>query len=489
MGDQSTEQVVIVGGGISGLSTAYYLLQHAQKSGCRVHCTVLEAAATFGGKIKTERVGNSLIEGGPESFVTRKPWAYELCRELGLADRLLAADDTGRNYVLHHGTPEPVPTRPQGFLKTPLLSWPGKLRAAREWWLPARTSTEDESLGNLVRRRFGDEVLENLVGPAVGSIYLSDVDHLSTLVSFDRFLKLEQTHGSLLKGMLAMQKAARQAKKATGKGEAVAAPSTKPPPFVTLPNGLGEWVETLIQRLREMGCQLRTQADVTQIEPRPAGGYQLHLGHAETVQADVVVLAVPAFAMAHLIAAHDAASADQLRAVRYVSVATVIFAFPRDAVTKPFDGFGVVVPEREGLAVLACEVMSNKWPARSPQDMVLLRAFLGGHRNEGIVAQPNEVLIPQAQHALTGIFGLQGQPIWSRVYRWQPGNPQYPVGHLAALAQTEARLQRTLPHVFLTGAGMRGLGLPDCVRQARDTATQVSAALLRINKPVLEVQS
>jgi oxygen-dependent protoporphyrinogen oxidase len=238
-----------------------------------------------------------------------------------------------------------------------------------------------------------------------------------------------------------------------------------------------------------MGCELRTQADVTQIESHVSGGYQLRLAHGEALQADAVVLAVPAFAMANLIAAHDAASADQLRAVRYVSVATVTFAFPRDAVTKPFDGFGVVVPEREGSAVLACEVMSNKWPARSPQDLVVLRAFLGGHRNEGIVAQPNEVLIPQAQHALAGIFGLQGQPVWSRVCRWQPGNPQYPVGHLAALVQTEVRLQRTLPNVFLTGAGMRGLGLPDCVRQAKDTAAQVSAALLRMNRPVLEAQS
>ena len=481
--NHSTQRVVIVGGGISGLSTAYYLLRQAQKNEQLIHCTVLEAAPTLGGKIKTERIGEAVIEGGPESFVTRKPWAYELCCELGLSDRLLAADDTGRNYVLHHGVPESVPTKPQGFLKTPLLSWPGKLRAAREMWLPARASTEDESLGNLVRRRFGDEVLDNLVGPAVGSIYLSDVDQLSTQVSFDRFLKLEQTHGSLLKGMMAMQKTARAAKKLNGN-----AASTKPPPFVTLPNGLGELVEVLAAHLREMGCELCTGAAVTQIQREPGHSYTLQLGDGETLHADAIVLAVPAFAMSDLIFAHDAASADQLRAVRYVSVATVTFGFPRDAITKPFDGFGVVVPAHEGSAVLACEVMSNKWPSRSPHDLVLLRAFLGGHRNEGIVSQPDEVLMAQAQHALAGIFGLQGQPSLCRVFRWQPGNPQYPVGHLVSLAQTEVRLQRTLPNVFLTGAGMRGLGLPDCVRQAKDTAAQVAAALNIPTRSVLEAQ-
>ena len=488
----AAQHVVLIGGGISGLSTAYYLLKQARAEGRPLHCTLLESAAQLGGKIKTVRVTTQddaaaqslVVEAGPESFVTRKPWAYELCRELGLADRLLAADDAGRNYVLHHGVPTQVPTKPQGFLKTPLLSWAGKLRAARELRMPARAVADDEALGDFVQRHFGREVLENLVAPAVGSIYLSDVNQLSTQVSFERFLKLEQTTGSVLKGMMAAQKAAKQAAKAA------TTPRPKLPPFVTLPNGLGEWVDALAARLREMGGTLRTNAAVSQLNQEGSGRWQIELQSGEMISADAVVLAVPAFAMADLIAPHDARSAAYLRGVRYISVATVTLGFPRAAIGKPFEGFGVVVPEREDSPLLACEVMSNKWPARQhasaqSNDVVLFRAFLGGHRNEAQVAQSDAVLIEHAKTALARIFEIQGEPVAQRVFRWQPGNPQYPVGHLQALAEIETNLAQTMPNVFLTGAAMRGLGLPDCVRQARETAAQVLAATsLRPSQPV-----
>jgi oxygen-dependent protoporphyrinogen oxidase len=467
-------RLVIVGGGISGLATAYYAYQFARESGISLDCTVLERDARLGGKIVTERLNGHVIEGGPESFVTRKPWALALCRELGLQDRLLSADDTSRNYVLHHGQPVPVPATPQGFLRTPLLSFPGKLRAAQEVVIPARNGTDDESLGHLVRRRFGDEVLDNLVAPAVGSIYLSDVDQLSTQVSFDRFLKLEQQHGSLLKGMMIMQRTMRRQAKERDNGDK---PTSKPAPFVTLPNGLSELVGAIAERLVEFGCELHTNARAIQITKSSCGGYAIVLDDGRTLETDAIVLAVPAFAMADLIESHVGDAIEYLRLVRYVSVATVTLAYRRADVSKQFDGFGIVVPAGEALPLLACEVTSNKWPGRADDRYILLRAFVGGHRNEALVDQPDDALVEMSHRAIAPILDIMSKPAFARVFRWQPGNPQYPVGYLNALAKVEAQLETTLPNVFLTGAAMRGLGIPDCVRQASETASRVLNAL------------
>lgn len=457
--------ILVVGGGLSGLATAFYL----QRLMPYARCIVLEGDARLGGKILTDHAGGFVIEGGPESFVTRKPWALALCRELGLQDQLLGADDAGRNYVLHGGRPVPAPTTLQGFATTPLLSVKGKLRAAQELLIPAATADGDESLGCLVRRRFGDEVADALVAPAVGSIYLSDVDQLSAQVSFDRFVKLEQSHGSLLKGMLAMQRTLQR----TPNRPDAAAP--KPPPFVTLPNGLSELIEALANCVRAAGGEIRTSARVSRIDRRVEGGYAVVTQQGDALAADVVVLAVPAFAMADLIAPHHAASAQRLRDVRYVSVAVVTLIYHKADISSRFTGFGIVVPEAERSPLLACEALSNKWPAHAGADHAMLRAFVGGHRNEAMVGQTDGQLIDVAQRELARFFGVKGEPALARVFRWQPGNPQYPVGHLDALNDVEKALASALPNVLLTGAGMRGLGIPNCVRQAQETARQVAA--------------
>lgn len=445
--------VLVVGGGISGLTAAWTLIRAAAQHAFPLRCVVLEASSRLGGKIVTERHGNCLIEGGPDSFVARKPWAAQLCHDLGLGDQLLSADDRGRNYVLHRGRPVRVPGDPAGFALTPLLSLAGKLRAARELTQPPRSNDDDESLGDFVARRFGDEVLERLVAPAVGSIYLSDVSKLSTQTSFERFHQLEKAHGSVLRGMLALQQQARKS----------GAP--RPPSFYTLRNGLGSLIETLAAQIEAQGGEVRLNAPVGLLH---ADGVTLATG--ERWFADRVVLALPAPAMAELLAPHDAVAAQALRDVRCVDVATVTLAYPHAAFVAPFDGFGVVAPEGEATTVLACEVMTSKWPARAPQDLALIRAFIGGHRNERSVNEPDEALAQLAHADAARMFGLRGEPEWSRVFRWQPGNPQYPVGHLDALAKAEASLSQSLPDVTLTGAALRGLGIPDCTKQAQEAA-------------------
>jgi len=464
-------RIAIIGGGISGLSTAYYIHRKVKTGDSSVQCMVLEAGARPGGKIITTNIDGRIIEGGPESFVTRKPWAMQLCHELGLQNRLISADDAGRNFVLHGGQLQRVPATPQGFASTPLLSLRGKLRAAQELVASRRASTSDESLGHFVRRRFGDEVLENLVAPAIGSIYLSDVDQLSTRVSFERFLQLEQSHGSVLKGMLAMQRAAKS------KHKAVAV--SKPPSFLSFKNGLSELVDALAAQLRRDNTEVLLNAQVMRIDKTDAG-YHVHLEDGRAITADIVVMAVPAFAMAALIAPHDAEAAGQLKAVRYVDVATIALAYPAPSVHRQFDGFGIVMPASESSSILACEVISNKWPQRDSHDEVLLRVFVGGHRNEAFVAQTDDMLIKLAHEELSRLFKIDATPAMARVTRWQPGNPQYPVGYLDTLSKIEASLKTTMPHIFLTGAAMRGLGIPDCVRQAGDTADQVLSEMVNM---------
>lgn len=202
---QTSTHLVVIGGGISGLATAYYLERDAAEQQIPLAVTVVEKAPVLGGKIATDRGGGFVIEGGPESFVTRKPWAWELCQELGLGSRMVGTAN-GKNYILHDGRPELVPMNPVAFARSPLLSTGGKLRLLKEPFVPARRDPSDETLGSFIRRRLGDEALENLVGPAVGSIYLSDADQMSVQVSFDRFAELERQHGSLVKGMFAMMR-------------------------------------------------------------------------------------------------------------------------------------------------------------------------------------------------------------------------------------------------------------------------------------------
>ncbi len=468
---QENRKIVIVGGGISGLTTAYYLEQQANQKGQAIHTTVIEEAPILGGKIATERSGNFITEGGPESFVTRKREAWELCQELGLGDQLVGTTERGKNYILHNGRPEIVPMGPGAAIRTPLLTLKGKLRVLREPFVPPRTDRADETLGDFLRRRVGAEMVDNVVAPAMGSVYLSDVNKMSTQVVFGQFADMEREHGSLVKGMFALMKQRRTERKlAAENGQPVK--KEKLPAFVTLRKGLISMIETLAEKL---SGDVMTGTAVNRIRHNATQtlSYQLDLSNGQTVMADVVVLAIPTFAMADLLAEYDTAVAQQLRAVQYNSVTTVSVAFNKSDILEPFDGFGVVVPDREASKLLAIEAVSNKFGHRSPDDQVVLRAFVGGYRHEALSQLPDGELLRLVRDELAAIFGIQAAPTFHRIFRWQPANPQYPVGHLEMVAAIEGKLQPLLPNLYLTGSGMRGIGIPDCIRQARETAGQV----------------
>ena len=468
--------VVIVGGGISGLATANYLEKEARQLGIALHTTVVEKAPQLGGKIATQRQAGFIFEGGPESFVTRKPEAWDLCHELGLADRLVGTTRPGKNYVLHNGRPAIVPSGPGSFLSTPLLSASGKLRLLKEPFVAPRTEPTDESLGSFLRRRLGDEMVENIVQPAIGSVYLGNVDKMSVQVSFGRFAEMEQEHGSVVKGMFALMKEKRAERKASGEPR-----PAKKPAFATLQGGLMEMIDALAEQLEG---EILLDTAVTNLHhdlttPKP---YALSLSNGRTLYADLVVLATPTFVMADLLdGLVETAVTDQLYNIPYNPVTTVNLAFNRTEIDDPFDGFGVVVPEAESSQLLAIEGMSAKFPHRAPADQFVLRAFVGGQKHPELANLSEAELISLVRLELEQIFDITAEPTQVHVQRWLPANPQPPVGHLATITQIERQLATQLPNLYLTGAGLRGQGIPDCIRQSHDLVSQIMTNLTENN--------
>ncbi len=473
--------VVIIGGGIAGLATAYRLQQDAPGADRPLGVRVVESAPRFGGKIVTDREEGFLIEGGPDSIIPQKPWALELIRELGIGDRLLGSNDARRGtYVLHAGRLAALPDGLQmlapeswrGFLRSPLLSWPGKLRFALEGLVPKRRGEGDESVAGFVRRRLGEEALWGLAEPMLAHIHVADVERMSLRATYPRFAELEARHGSLRRGAAML----RAKQRAAGGSEKPAGPI-----FWSLRGGLGELVDALVKAL-DPASRLagRTAVGLRRADgdagdgAGDGGGYIVRLDDGRELAADAVVLATPADAAAELVAGLDAELARKLRAIRYVSMATVSFGYRRADVAHPLDGFGFFVPRREGRRVLACTWTSTKFDHRAPEDAALLRVFLGGAGHEELLDAGDDALLRAVSEDLRAIMGLDAEPILARLYRWPRGYPQYDVGHLERLRELETRLP---PGLALAGSAYHGVGLPDCVRSGAAAAGRIREVL------------
>ena len=310
-------------------------------------------------------------------------------------------------------------------------------------------------------------MVDNIVKPAIGSVYLGNVDQMSVAVSFGQFAQMEREHGSLVKGMFALMKQKRAERKASG-----APKPPKKPTFATLKNGLTELVDALADAIRG---EILTNTAVSTLTHNPTQSqpYTLTLSSGETISAHAVILTTPTFAMADLLQDVDTAVANQLRTIIYNPVTTVNIAFNRSDIADPFDGFGVVVPDTESSQLLAVEGMSVKFPHRAPNDQFVLRAFVGGQKHANLVTLPDDELIDLVRRELAGIFDITAEPTAVQIFRWQPANPQPAVGHLAMIADIETQLAAKLPNLYLTGAGLRGQGIPDCIRQSRTIITQI----------------
>lgn len=441
------KRVCVIGGGIAGLAAAWEL----HKGGAKV--TVLEARPRLGGVIVTKRSGGWLLEGGPDSFLTTKPAAVDLVREVGLADQLIPSQNR-RVYVLSRGGLHPipegmhliVPTRAWPLLRSGLFSWRGKLRMLSERWRRGSPPDGDESLGSFVRRRFGREAFEKVAEPLMAGIHLAPGDRLSLKSTFPRFAEMEAERGSLIRAM---------------KGPAPGPVS----PFASLRGG----VATLVDRLAELmpDAEFRTAAPVRRLD----AGFRLLLD-GSSIEADAVIVAAPAPAAAGLVASLDAGLADALRSIEYVGSATISLGWPRDAVPRALDGTGFVIPRAESDSIMACTWSSSKFEGRSPEGRVLLRCFvpLAG------LGAPDGQLIGKARGTLGRALGITAEPELAEVWRWEGANPVYAVGHEERVREIEARRAK-IPNLFLTGAAYRGLGLPDCIADGRSTGRAALRAL------------
>jgi oxygen-dependent protoporphyrinogen oxidase len=465
--------VLVVGGGITGLAAAYALVTDPVARRLGVACTVIESEPRLGGKLRTERIDGCLVEHGPDSFLATKPWAADLCRALGLGDRLIPTLPGRAVYVAARGRLHPlpdgmafgVPTRLRPLVGTGLLSPLEKLRVAADLVLPRRVGRGDESLGGLLRRRLGDAVVQRVAGPLLGGIYAGDPDQLSARATFPLLGQWEASHRSLVLAALAQRR--RGASAPTG------------PMFLSLAGGVGELVEHLQAALAGVTVLVgRTVVHLARHRQDGGQGYHVRLDDGQTLDADAVVLTVPAFAAAALLAPLSRPAGAALRAIPYVSTAVVTLAFDRDHVRHPLDGHGFVVARDEPLAITACTWLSSKWPHRAPPGRVLVRCYLGAAGREAVVDEPDGRLVALARADLAKTMGIDATPRLAVVTRWPKAMPQYPPGHLERLDAVEAGLA-SLSGLALAGAGYRGIGIPDCVRQGTEAAGRVIAALAR----------
>ena len=482
-------RVVVVGGGISGLSAAHFLRRRMPDA----DVVVLEARPRAGGNIVTERSGGYVIDAGPDSFLRTKPAAVALCKELGLEGELVLPRPEARHVFrayqgglvpLPGGMVLSVPTRLGPMMSTPLIDLPGKLRMLGDLLLDEgagkSAQAKDESIGAFVERRFGRQAAERIASPLLGGIYAGDVSELSLRATFPQLADLERRYGSVILGLCAPTAGLPEGAPHTlgerlsrirsvlrwlGRGEGNAAAS----PFLSLRSGMGR----LIERLSEpLGEKLRLGSQALGIVPEPGGGYRVELP-GETLRADAVLLTTPAHVAARLVP--DRALARELEGEEQRRRGSVADAFEREQIRHPLQGSGFVVPKGEN-DLIAGTFISSKWDHRAPEGTVLLRAFVGGTSGEGLLERPDDELLSIARFELERLLGPLGTPLLTRVHRHQRSNPLPEVGHPERLARLR-ELVRRLPRLHLSGAAYEGVGIPDCVRQADAAAERIAGEL------------
>ena len=469
--DGNRLSVIIVGGGITGLATAWYLEKAARQSGTGLSVILIERENVLGGKISTLNEDGFIVEGGPDGFLTRKPWALELANELGIADDVVYMQATGasllRNGDLHRipsGLMGPAPANRRDVWKASFLSWRGKLRATLEPFVSKRKAGGHESLGGFLRRRMGAEFTDTLLEPLTAGIYGSDSYDMSLDALFPMLEEWEQRYGSITRGMREARKAAQGA-------------DQPPSAFFSFKNGTRRFVQAVVDSLeRTEVVSGRAAVAVDRIEDA-ALRYRVTLDDGRSLEADAVVLATPAQDAGGLVGSFAPGLSGLLERMWSASAVSVYLAFRREDVAHPLDGSGFLSPRSEAGRVAGCTWMSSKWPGRSPQGYVLLRAFMR-MEDDASLGYSDAELVDTAIGTLRPLLGIQGEPERAWVHHWADGMPQYRVDHTEWVDNVERELDAH-PGLFLCGASYRGIGVPDCIRQGRDAAERIHAFALR----------
>ncbi len=465
-------RIVVVGGGISGLAAAHRLTELSREKTLGVEVMLLEAGQRLGGAIATERIGDFLVEAGPDSFITEKPWALRLCERLGIQSRLISTNSSSQTiYVVHNGSLQPLPdgffllapTRLWPLMRTPLFSWGGKFRMALELFLPRGPVDSDESLASFVRRRFGQEVLERVAQPLVGGIYAADPEKLSLSSTMPRFLEMERRQRSVIWAMRREQRRrSRNSQRASGARWSL---------FVTLAGGMQELVDTLARQFPVGATRLGARVSALEWD---AGKriWLVNTKEAEKLEAGGVILTTPSYGSAEILASVAPELARELKAIPYSSAATVSLAYRWDEVPHGLDGFGIVAPIIEARKILACTFSSVKYTGRAPSGYVLLRAFVGGAMQPHLFEQDDSTMESCVRQELADLLGIQAAPHFCRIFRHPRSMPLYEVGHQERIRRVEAHLSK-LPALALAGNAYRGVGMADCIGSGEEAAERL----------------
>lgn len=458
------KRIAIIGGGISGLSAAYALEAHRQAG--TAEYVLFESSPRLGGVLRTEHIHGCVVEAGPDSFISEKPWAADLCRSLGIADQLIGSNDADRKtYILVRDRLIPMPDGlmfmvPTKILPTglsPLFSWRTKIRMARELLHPPHTANGDESVASMVERHYGAEMVDRLADPLLSGVYGGEAANLSVRAVLARFAEMERAHGSLGRAMLAARK-----KMLRGKDKAA------PPLFTSLRNGMQYLPETMVPRLNQ--SSLLTNTPVHSIQ-REGDSWNITAGSMSD-RFDAVILALPAHSAAGLLKPISPELFSELGAIGYSSSITVVLGYDHNVRQSLPPGFGFLVPRSEGKKLLAATFVHNKFPHRAPDDRALLRCFFAGSNAESVWNLSDNAIIGVVRNELLEILGLRATPLFARVYKWKSAMAQYGVGHLERLQRIE-NLRQKLPGLALAGNGYRGIGVPDCIRSGQEAVKQV----------------
>lgn len=461
------KKVVIVGGGITGLTSAYYLQEAAKKAGLALDYVLVEKSDQLGGKIQTAKEHGYIIEGGPDCFVREKPSVTELCAQIGITDKLLPSNDAstgtfvlsgGKLHQLPDGLMILVPTKIMPFALSPLISWPGKLRMGMDLLLPKKPSDEDESLANFVTRRLGKEALDKIGEPLIGGIHGGNSHNMSLKASFPRFIEMEQEHRSLILAML-------RARAKTPKPVPPKPGQPKKTYFMSFQGGMADLITGVASCLRQ--DKILTGKSVENITRLTDGKYRVAITGQEPVIADGVILTTPAWDSAKLLQQMDSGISNDLYKIPQASSATMSLIYRKEDVPD-LGSFGFVIPASEKRQINALTFSSVKWNYRVPDEKyVSLRTFVGGGRNQELASLSDEELVRIARKELADILGLKGTPVYSKVHHWIEARPQYILGHLDLISSLQNRLEQAYQGLQLAGASYRGIGVPDCVNDAK----------------------
>ncbi|MBU9713990.1 protoporphyrinogen oxidase [Evansella tamaricis] len=465
------KRVAIIGGGITGISTAFYLQKEIEK-GLNAEYVLYESKNRLGGKIETVKRDGFVIELGPDSFLARKFSASQLAKDVGLGDDLVR-NSAGKSYILKKGKLYPmpggaiygIPTQWGPFLQTRLISPAGKVRAAGDLLKPRVIKNGDDvSLGHFFRERLGNEVVENLIDPLLSGIYAGNIDRISLQATFPQFQQIEENYRSLIIGMkssIARQQGNQPSKPKGMQGEK----KTPGGMFLSIKNGgLGSLVDAVEDKLYK--DSVVKNAKIAKVN-KQGEQYFLRFEDGRTDVVDHLVFTTPHFVTYELL--KNLSSVEPLQEIPATSVATVVLAFPKSSIKKDIDGSGFVVASKKDYSITACTWTHRKWAHSTPEGFALLRGYVGRAGDEEIVGKSDKEIVELVMKDLSGIMEIEGEPEFQIIKRWKRAMPQYEVGHLERLKKVYDGLEKEHPNLYITGGSFKGIGLPDCIDQAKST--------------------